>query len=50
MNIDEVVQYWLDSAEEDLPVVDHLFESGDYKYALFFGHLYLKKTAESPCS
>ncbi|MFC1712078.1 HEPN domain-containing protein [Candidatus Poribacteria bacterium] len=43
MDVDEVVQYWVDLAEADWPVVDHLFASGDYNYALFFGHLYLEK-------
>lgn len=43
MNVEKVVQYWLEAAEEDWPVVQHLFESGDYHYALFFGHLYLEK-------
>ena len=43
MNVSEVVQYWLDSAEDDLPVVDHLIASGDYHYALFFAHLYIEK-------
>ncbi len=43
MNIDEVVRYWLESAEDDWPVVNHLFASGDYHYALFFGHLYIEK-------
>jgi HEPN domain-containing protein len=43
MNIDEVVRYWLESAEDDWPVAEHLFASGDYHSALFFGHLYLEK-------
>ena len=43
MNVDEVVQYWLELAEEDWPVAEHLLASGDYHYALFFGHLYLEK-------
>lgn len=43
MNVDEVVRYWLDSAEDNWPVVEHLFASGDFQYALFFGHLYLEK-------
>jgi HEPN domain-containing protein len=43
MNVDEVVEYWLELAEADWPVVDHLFASGDYNYALFLGHLYLEK-------
>ncbi len=43
MNVDEVVQYWVGLATADWPVVNHLFASGDYHYALFFGHLYLEK-------
>lgn len=43
MNFDEVVQYWIELADADWPVVGHLFNSGDYRYALFFGHLYLEK-------
>jgi len=43
MDVDEVVQYWMELAEADWPVVDHLFASGDYNYALFLGHLYLEK-------
>jgi len=43
MNVAEVVQYWLESAENDWPVVDHLITSGDYHYALFFAHLHIEK-------
>jgi len=43
VNVEEIVQYWLESAEEDWPVIKHLVESGDYRHALFFGHLYLEK-------
>lgn len=43
MDVNEVVQYWLETAEDDWPVVNHLIASGDYHYALFFGHLYLEK-------
>lgn len=43
MNVDIVVQYWLETAQDDWPVVNHLVASGDYHYALFFGHLYIEK-------
>ena len=36
-----LIDYWLNSVEEDLKVVDHLFEKGDYTWALFIGHLVL---------
>lgn len=35
--------YWLISAAHDREVAGHLFEKGDYSYALFFGHLTLEK-------
>jgi HEPN domain-containing protein len=41
--MDEVSQYWTDEAEDALTVLDHLFEKGDYSYALFFGHLAIEK-------
>lgn len=43
MQIEEVIKYWLTCAEDDKRVAKHLFEKGDYAYALFFGHLYLEK-------
>lgn len=43
MDIQRVKNYWLEEAEDDLRVMHHLFESGDYSYALFFGHLAVEK-------
>ncbi len=43
MDIQKVIEYWVKSSEDDLPVTVHLFASKDYHYALFFGHLYLEK-------
>lgn len=39
----EKVKYWIESAENDWRVAGHLFEKGDYPYALFFGHLTIEK-------
>lgn len=39
----KLINYWLKTAEEDLRVVDHLFEKGDYTWALFIAHLVLEK-------
>jgi HEPN domain-containing protein len=39
----EKINYWLTSADNDWVVANHLFEKGDYPYALFFGHLTLEK-------
>ena len=43
MNKQEKVEYWIKSAENDWMVTGHLFEKGDYPYALFFGHLTIEK-------
>ena len=37
------VKYWIRSADQDWKVANHLFEKGDYSYALFFGHLTVEK-------
>jgi len=43
MTKQEKVSYWIKSAENDWRVAGHLFEKGDYPYALFFGHLTTEK-------
>ena len=43
MTREEKVNYWVSTAENDWRVAGHLFEKGDYPYALFFGHLTLEK-------
>ena len=43
MNVKEVIKYWVTSAEDDRKVSLHLYEKGDYVYALFFAHLFLEK-------
>lgn len=37
------IRYWLKTADQDWEVANHLFEKGDYPYALFFGHLTIEK-------
>ena len=43
LDINGIKLYWVTEAEEALTVADHLFEKGDYSYALFFGHLAIEK-------
>jgi len=47
VNVSEVVRYWLESAEDDWPVVEHLMSSGDYHNALFFAHLHTEKVLKA---
>jgi len=46
-NAEEVVSYWLAEADEALRVADHLVETADYSYALFFGHLAVEKVLKA---
>ena len=43
MNIEQSIHYWIESADDDWVVAQHLIEKGDYSYALFFAHLSLEK-------
>lgn len=43
MTKDEVIAYWIGSAEEDSRVMESLFLGGHYTWALFVGHLVLEK-------
>ncbi len=43
LDVEQVIAYWLAESSEALQVADHLFEKGDYSYALFFGHLAIEK-------
>jgi HEPN domain-containing protein len=47
MNIEEQINYWIKTAEYDLPVAEHLYESGYYIWCLFIGHLVLEKNIKS---
>ena len=42
-NIEEIVQHWLDSAENNKKTMSHLLDSNDYSWALFLGHLVIEK-------
>ena len=43
----EKIAYWLKSADYDWQVAGHLFEKGDYPYALFLGHLTIEKSLKA---
>lgn len=45
--IDDIVQHWLDSAEQNYTTMLHLIDSEDYSWALFLGHLVIEKTLKA---
>ncbi|MFO7672012.1 MAG: HEPN domain-containing protein [Bacteroidales bacterium] len=46
-DIEKIVQFWLDSADENLKTMTHLVDSKDYSWALFLGHLVIEKTLKA---
>ncbi|HBT49688.1 MAG: hypothetical protein XD49_0518 [Caldanaerobacter subterraneus] len=43
MEKDELVKFWLETAEKDYNTMLHLYESKDYHWSLFMGHLVIEK-------
>ncbi len=43
MNKQDIIQYWLDTSDKDYSTVENLFNSGEYHWGLFIGHLVLEK-------
>lgn len=43
MKKDDIINYWVTSAEQDHQTMMHLYESKDYHWSLFMGHLVLEK-------
>ncbi|MBE3578600.1 MAG: HEPN domain-containing protein [Caldanaerobacter subterraneus] len=43
MEKDKLVKFWLETAEKDYNTMLHLYESKDYHWSLFMGHLVIEK-------
>ena len=43
MDKDKTIDYWVQTSDRDYHTVKSLFDSGDYHWALFIGHLVLEK-------
>ena len=43
MDKDTTIDYWVQTSDRDYHTVKSLFDSGDYHWALFIGHLVLEK-------
>lgn len=39
----ELVEHWIESAEQDRVVMNHLFTGSHYVWCLFVGHLVIEK-------
>ena len=47
MNINDHINYWIESAEHDLETAESLFSSEKYDWCLFLGHLVLEKALKA---
>lgn len=43
MEKETLIQYWTVSSDKDAETMGHLFNSGDYLWSLFIGHLVIEK-------
>lgn len=43
MTKEEIIEYWLNSSDEDYEVMNSLFAKNHFVWALFIGHLVLEK-------
>ena len=43
MDKEELITYWTETAEQDYETMMHLYESKDYHWSLFIGHLVIEK-------
>lgn len=43
IDIAKIIQHWNQSSDNDFETMIHLYESGDYTWALFIGHIVLEK-------
>lgn len=43
LNIDKIVNGWIESADRDFITMNNMYKSKDYSWSLFVGHLVLEK-------
>lgn len=43
MTKEELIKYWVDTAEQDYKTMVNLYNSNDYHWSLFIGHLVIEK-------
>ncbi|NMA69670.1 MAG: HEPN domain-containing protein, partial [Desulfitobacterium sp.] len=43
MQLEDIIRFWKDSSEKDYSTMLNLFNSKDYHWSLFLGHLVIEK-------
>jgi len=47
MTKEELINFWETSSDKDFKTMEHLFNSKDYHWSLFIGHLVLEKLVKA---
>ncbi|MBF9252388.1 HEPN domain-containing protein [Pontibacter sp. 172403-2] len=43
IDIDKIFRHWIDSSDKDCETMMHMYESKDYNWSLFIGHIVIEK-------
>ncbi|MBW8050902.1 MAG: HEPN domain-containing protein [Cytophagales bacterium] len=43
MDTQKITTHWIESSDKDFETMNHLFQTKDYHWALFLGHLVIEK-------
>ena len=43
INIEKIIRHWISRSEQDFETMIHLYDSKDYHWALFIGHLVIER-------
>jgi HEPN domain-containing protein len=43
IDIENIIKNWIDSSDKDYETMIHLFESKDFSWTLFIGHIVIEK-------
>ena len=43
LDINKIIDHWIDSSDKDYQTMVNLIHSGDFNWALFLGHLVIEK-------
>ena len=43
INTEKIAKHWIETSDKDFNTMLHLFEAGDFHWALFMGHIVLEK-------
>jgi HEPN domain-containing protein len=43
IDVEQLVGYWIGTSDDDYKTMENLFNSKDYHWSLFIGHLVLEK-------